>query len=151
MGMITKSEKFTLLSSVPVQTLSSIIFGGIFIFASIDKIIHPNEFAKILYNYKLLPDFIINVMAIILPWTELLLGSFLFLGIYPWKSALVLSSLIVVFIIAILINVIRGLNINCGCFTTNPDISNSPGLQLIIRDIIILIPGILIIFFRKKS
>jgi hypothetical protein len=34
-----------------------VIFGGIFIFASIDKILHPKAFAEIVFNYQLYPTF----------------------------------------------------------------------------------------------
>ena len=54
--------------------------GGIFLYASIDKIIHPRAFAEIIFNYHLLPDQLINVMALILPWLEGLLAVFLLLG-----------------------------------------------------------------------
>jgi len=148
--MVIKTKAINILSSRILQNLSSIILGGIFIYASIDKIIHHAQFERILLNYKLLPDYLISITAIILPWSEIILGTLLFLYIYPRKSALALSLLILIFITATLINVIRGLNINCGCFSTNPKAINSSGLQLIIRDIIILIPGIIIIFFNRK-
>lgn len=134
-----------------VQFICQIILGGTFIFASIDKIIHPLEFSRIILNYKLLPQNFIIVAGIIISWTELIFGIFLVLGIFIRKSAFVLSSLLLIFIFAISINLIRGLDINCGCFSTNPNEAGSSGILLILRDIIFLIPGILILFFNKKT
>ncbi|MEW6457032.1 MAG: MauE/DoxX family redox-associated membrane protein [Acidobacteriota bacterium] len=146
-----KNKILTLLSSSPIQTFSQIILGGIFIYASIGKIAYPLEFAEIIYNYKILPDYLIGITAIILPWIELISGILLILGILVRYSALILSSLLIIFIIAILINTIRGIDINCGCFSVNPYESKISGFLLITRDLLILIPGIIIVFLNKSS
>ena len=67
-----------------------LILGGVFVFASIDKILHPAAFAEAVYNYQILPDSLINLTAIILPWMELVLGSLLIIGI--WMPGTVLVS-----------------------------------------------------------
>ena len=53
-----------------------IVLGFIFIFASIEKIAQPEEFAKAITNYRLLPTPAVNLFAIVLPWVELLAGLF---------------------------------------------------------------------------
>ena len=45
-----------------------VILGAVFIYASIDKIRNPEAFAKAVYNYQILPDSLINLTAIALPW-----------------------------------------------------------------------------------
>jgi len=47
-----------------------LVMAGIFLYASIDKIAHPAAFAKDIYNYQILPDALINLTALLLPWLE---------------------------------------------------------------------------------
>ena len=89
-----------------------------FIYASLDKIRHPDLFAEAVYNYQLLPEIAVNLVAISLPWLELLSGTLLVLGLWMEASILILSGLMVVFIGALGINLARGLDVHCGCFIT---------------------------------
>jgi uncharacterized membrane protein YphA (DoxX/SURF4 family) len=129
--------------------LSRFVLGGIFIYASFGKIQDPQAFADILYNYKLLPDFFINFLAVYLPWLEMLAGLCLVAGIFSRTSAIILSSMLVVFIVALTINALRGLDFNCGCFSPGSEGSSDP-FALIVRDLLMLIPGFIIIFFVKE-
>ena len=95
------------------------ILGCIFIYASLDKIKHPDLFAEAVYNYQLLPDLAVNVVALWVPWLELVSGGLLFLGLWTRGSVLVLSGLMLIFLAALGINLARGLDIYCGCFSTN--------------------------------
>ena len=95
-----------------------IILGCVFIYASLDKIRHPELFAEAVYNYQLSPEVAVNLVALWLPWLELLSGSLLVLGVWVRGSSLILSGLMVVFLTALGINLARGLDIHCGCFTT---------------------------------
>ncbi len=98
-----------------------IILGVTFIYASIDKILNPEHFAYAISNYKLLPKVLVNLCALILPWLELTLGVFLIFGFYEWASLTLFNILMLIFITAISISLIRGLNIACGCFTSDPN------------------------------
>ena len=60
---------------------SRIVLGVVLIYASIDKIIHPDAFAKLIGNYNVLPFGLENVVAIILPTLELIVGCCLILGL----------------------------------------------------------------------
>ena len=95
--------------------------AGIFIYASIDKIVHPAAFARDVYNYQILPDALINMTALALPWLELFLGLCLLAGIWLPGAVLVVNALLVVFLAALLFNLARGLDVNCGCFSTGSD------------------------------
>ena len=37
-----------------------IIMAVVFIYASIDKIMHPHDFARAVFNYQILPDYLIT-------------------------------------------------------------------------------------------
>ena len=89
----------------------------VFIYASVHKIANPLAFSEAIYNYKLFPDFLINPIAIWLPWLELLAGLHLIIGLWVKGSALILSTLTLVFSIITAIAIFRGLDIVCGCFS----------------------------------
>jgi uncharacterized membrane protein YphA (DoxX/SURF4 family) len=97
--------------------VARIFLGVLFLYASIDKILYPGAFAEIVYNYRLLPDGLIHVTAVVLPWVELLLGLFLILDLLLPGAVLVANALFMIFLVAIAFNVARGLDIACGCFT----------------------------------
>ena len=140
-----------ILSTLPVQVLCSLILGGVFIYASIDKISHPQAFAKIISNYQLLPAVLVTLPAMVLPWLELISGVLLAAGIFRRAAAGILSSLLVVFAIAISINLARGIKFDCGCFSTVTTVSGSDPVGLLIRDILLLIPGLIIILFPRDK
>jgi uncharacterized membrane protein YphA (DoxX/SURF4 family) len=98
--------------------LARLILGWVFIYASLDKIVHPELFAEAVYNYQLSPEVAVNLVALWLPWLELLSGALLVLGVWVRGSSLLLSVLMLVFLGALGINLARGLDIHCGCFTT---------------------------------
>ncbi|MCU0413053.1 MAG: DoxX family membrane protein [Ignavibacteriaceae bacterium] len=125
-----------------------IFFGFIFIFAAITKIADPGGFSQSIYNYKLMPDFIINFLAIAFPWIELVAGILLVFGISVKENSAILSGLLVIFIFAIAISLFRGLNIDCGCFGTAG--GTKVGIQKILENIGLLILGLILIKFDSK-
>ena len=58
-----------------------IILGAVFLWASFGKILEPGDFARSISNYHIVPFGIENIVALILPWLELLIGMGLILGI----------------------------------------------------------------------
>jgi uncharacterized membrane protein YphA (DoxX/SURF4 family) len=87
-----------------------------FFYAGIEKIINPGDFAVAIYNYQLLPDCAINLSAIFLPWLEVFIAASLVAGIYTRGAALISALLFLTFATALTINLVRGLDISCGCF-----------------------------------
>lgn len=132
-----------------VVLLFRLVLGVTFIYASLDKIAHPEQFARIIYNYKILPPFLINIFAVTLPWVEFLTGLFLIFGIFTESASLLVSFLFVIFIIATSINLFRGIDLNCGCFSTDPA-GKKEGASLLIKDFIFLYLGIMVVFFNKN-
>jgi uncharacterized membrane protein YphA (DoxX/SURF4 family) len=99
-----------------------LVLGLVFIYAGYVKIIDPTGFAKNIYHYQLLPDLWINVSAWVLPWLEVVSGAALIL-VPPLRrgAAAWIFLLLLLFTGAILISLYRGLDISCGCLSTNPD------------------------------
>ena len=94
-------------------------------------------FVKSLENYKLLPAETLNLVALIIPWMELITGVFLIIGFFVKESALLGSIMMGIFIAAIIISLARGLNIDCGCFGTVD--GSKVGISKLIEDFIILL------------
>jgi uncharacterized membrane protein YphA (DoxX/SURF4 family) len=144
-------DKFKkILSSLPLQVIARLVLGGIFIYASLDKIAHPLQFARILESYKILTLSLITLPALILPWVELLAGICLVSGLCVRSAAMLLSALLFLFILALGLDACRGIKISCGCFSTS--IGDSENIfVLIVRDLLILLPGLVIIFFNREN
>ena len=126
-----------------------IFLGLVFVFAAVTKVTEAETFARAIANYKLLPNFLINFLAIILPWIELCAGVLLVFGISVKENSTILSGLLFIFIIAILISLLRGLNIDCGCFGTVG--GTKVGIQKILENIGLLILGLILIKFDSTS
>jgi uncharacterized membrane protein YphA (DoxX/SURF4 family) len=105
------------------STLARLILGGIFVFASLDKIRFSVDFAQAVANYSLLPSGLVSLVAIVLPWIELVAGIFLVIGFLSEGSALVLGGLSITFALVLVSALARGLDIECGCFHGNEPIS----------------------------
>jgi uncharacterized membrane protein YphA (DoxX/SURF4 family) len=149
-----KDDGLLFLSSDRVELIAQIVLGGVFVYAGLGKVLHPDDFISSIRSYRILPGAFIRIAAYVLPWVELLFGSLLILNIYKRFSAAVLSILLLIFICAIISALVRGINIDCGCFLQridNKEFSILDGLMLIIRDILFLLLGIFIIFFRKRA
>lgn len=130
-----------------------LVMAGVFMYASFDKIRHPAEFAEAVYNYQLLPDFLINLSALILPWFELILGVLLLLGIWMPGSVVAINLLMVTFLTALVINKARGLNISCGCFSTKATVDGLIG-WVVFRDVIFFVISLYLFvyhFFRRAK
>jgi putative oxidoreductase len=124
------------------------ILGLTFIYASFHKIVFPADFAKIVYGYDLFPEISINLIAIVIPFLELVIGLALIIGIYPRSAAIIISGLLLAFIAASAINLIRGHEFNCGCFFSGQSGYASSPKVTIARDIIYFIFGMQIVLFK---
>lgn len=123
-----------------------LIMGGLFIYAGLGKILNPLDFAASIYNYELFPDFVIGLGAIAIPWIEALAGLALVLGIKVKGGALTISSLLAVFICLLVISYIRGLDVECGCFS---GVERHVGLLAISEDVFMLAGALFVLFFDR--
>jgi uncharacterized membrane protein YphA (DoxX/SURF4 family) len=112
-----------------------IIVGSIFFYTGFIKIHNPGEFALMIQNYQMVPVILTNLLAILIPWLEIYTGLFIFLGLFSRASALTLSFLTSIFVIALLSALFRGLDIDCGCYGSGSEIDFSK----ILADIILLL------------
>lgn len=69
-----------------------------------------------IYNYRLLPGSLVNGAALVMPWVELFAGLALILGVWRREAAVLVGIMLLVFIVAIGVNLARGHAVDCGCF-----------------------------------
>jgi uncharacterized membrane protein YphA (DoxX/SURF4 family) len=108
-----------------------VILGGVFVAASVHKIADPESFAVSIFRYQLVPHAAINVLAILLPWVELLAGIALIAAPRLRTGAVILlAGMLAVFMLGIAQAMYRGIDISCGCFTSKPSSGHVSWLSL---------------------
>ncbi|MCZ7604386.1 MAG: MauE/DoxX family redox-associated membrane protein [Melioribacteraceae bacterium] len=122
--------------------------GYIFILAGIEKIADPSGFSESIENYQLLPNIFINFFAIALPWIEVVCGILLIFNKHVKENSFIFISLMSAFTIMIFIAVLRGLDIDCGCFGTNN--SQNVGIVKIIENLGLIILGLYVFVYHEK-
>jgi len=117
--------------------LTRLILGGVLFTAGFLKVGVPDQSQMAVRAYEMLPISIANLLGLILPIVEVVIGALLILGALTRVMAALGGFTMVVFIIAIAQAWARGLNIDCGCFGGGGAVE--PGqtkyLQEILRDI----------------
>ncbi len=139
---------FSLYANPYVSVIFRWAVGLIFIYASVDKLLNPLAFGVAVYNYKILPGGFINLVAITLPWLELICGILLIAGLFPRAAALIVSVLLLIFFSALSTSLYRGIDISCGCFSVNTT-ADTIGISSMIRDLLILPMSIQILLFDE--
>jgi len=92
-----------------------IVLGAFFIYTAQIKIMNPADFAQAIRAYDIIPAGFSTIPALFFPWIEFFCGLFLIVGLFTRSSALIALSLLSIFTINVLIAIIRGLDIDCGC------------------------------------
>ena len=87
----------------------------IFVAFSWGKLWEPASFAEAIFRYRMLPDVLINPMALFLPWLEFWCALALFLPFWRRAAWNWLILLLVVFTVAKASVLFRGLDVSCGC------------------------------------
>jgi uncharacterized membrane protein YphA (DoxX/SURF4 family) len=136
-----------------VQWALGALLGAVFIYASWDKIAQPREFARIVYHYQLvgpsqalgyLPA---NLLAVTLPWLELLTGAPLVVGLWRREAAAVAGLMLVTFLVAVSWALANGIDVaNCGCFTVGGSAEGRAlGWKLIAGDLVLLVVAVVLV------
>ena len=132
-----------------IYTVLRIGLGIVFVWASWDKILAPAQFAVIIDNYRLLPPAFVNSVAVFLPWLELICGLALIGGVYVRGSLLIINLMLIVFTIALAANALRGIDIDCGCFSVSTS-TKGRIMTDIARDIGLMAVGFWLYYMRIK-
>jgi putative oxidoreductase len=125
-----------------------IVLGCIFIYAAVLKISDPVGFAGSIAAYQVLPYFASYLTAATLPFIELVCGLLLVTGYRVKGGAIIIGILNVVFIAALASAIIRGLDIDCGCFKQG-GAKTSPWIA-IGRDLIFLAMTVFVVMSERR-
>ncbi len=111
--------------------------GIIFIAAAWHKILYPAKFALSIATYQTLPLKYINLMAITLPWLEIVVAVTLILGLWTRASALIMAGMNIMFIVALYLAIQNQTQMtSCGCFSADAEAAmKTIGWDYVYRDI----------------
>ena len=85
------------------------------------KILYPADFALAVYRFHLLPGFLVNTGALYIEWLELICAFCLLLvPRYRVAALWIVLVLLALFTGGIIINLLRGTTLSCGCFNASP-------------------------------
>lgn len=114
--------------------------GCLFLWSSLPKIRQPYDFLSSVYNYELVGPKLGVLVAMTLPWAELLVGICLVGGIFVSGALLVSIGMAAMFAFVLASALYRGLDISCGCFSASD--AGVIGYSTLIRDCVILLASI---------
>ena len=101
----------------PFLSLSlRLVLGGMWLLAGVSKLRFPGSRAQMVEQFELLPASIAALVGQLLPWAELTLGIVVLTGAELHWSLLMSAVLLVVFTLAVSINLVRGRHFDCMCF-----------------------------------
>jgi len=126
--------------------LFRLILGGVFIWAGIIKITNPLGFAQDIANYLIFPQNVSFFLALLLPWIEVICGVFIITGLFLRSSSAFLSCILVGFLILIFVTMIRGIDVECGCFGS---LSQQVDYKLLLTDGALLFISLNVFLYRK--
>ncbi len=125
-----------------------IALGLVFLYAGVMKIIDPVAFAGSVAAYKILPYGLNYLVAAILPWVETICGLLLIVNYRVKASACIVLCMNLVFMVALASTIVRGLDIDCGCFRQGGE--KTPAWLAILRDIPFVAAAIFLLSRKDK-
>lgn len=115
--------------------------AGVFGYAGFQKVIAPQDFADSIATFALLPDSLINLVALSLPPFEVLLALAIVSGVQRRPALLGIALLTTVFMVALGSAIARGIAVDCGCFGSEEP-SVSAAWRALLRDIPMLMAAL---------
>ena len=125
----------------------SLALAAVFIYAGVDKLRDPLEFADNIAGFAILPMAFINLLALSLPPFEIACGLALLWTPTRRVGALAVSVLSVVFFIALSSALLRGLTLDCGCFGVGAPSRQRMWLELALD--VVLFSSALAVYLRS--
>jgi uncharacterized membrane protein YphA (DoxX/SURF4 family) len=131
-----------------ISTVARLGLSAVFLVAGGLKINDLDESARAVNAYRLMDYDTAKVIGAIQPFLEIAVGLLLLIGLAVRLSAAIAALLLVVFIAGIISAWARGLQIDCGCFSSGGDLAAGRTAQYgldIARDVgFLLLAGILL-------
>ena len=138
------AKKPTLDSSVLAVVLA---LAALFIYAGAGKLSDRLEFADTIAAFAILPEVLVNLLALALPMFELGCGLLLLVPGTRRIGALAVALISVVFFSALLSALLRGLVLDCGCFGSGAP--SRPRMWLELGLDAVVFSGALFVYYRR--
>ena len=133
--------------------LARLVLGGVWLWAGLAKLPHPQTSISAVRAYQLLPTGLAETVGHVLPWLEVVVGACLVLGLLLRFTGVVSGLLLVAFVIGMISVWSRGLEIDCGCFGSggpNPDASKQYPWE-IARDVGLLALSLFVVWRPRTA
>src|ERR1700730_9999328 len=88
--------------------------GAVFVASAVAKL-RTRNFVSTVEDYRLLPRIAVRPIGLLLPWFEAAVGVAMVVGVAPALSLWAAAGLLIVFAIAMAVNLVRGRRLACGC------------------------------------
>jgi uncharacterized membrane protein YphA (DoxX/SURF4 family) len=134
-------------STLPL--VSRFVLAAVFVPSGVAKLVQLDAFERAGRGYRLLRPEYVRPFARTLPFVEVSAGALLAIGFLERVAGALLVMLLLVFAIAIAVNLGRGRIIDCGCMT-----GPSPrriGWSLVIRDLALAGAALSVVWFWPRS
>lgn len=115
--------------------------AALFLWAGLEKAFARQDSILAVDAYDVLPERLVEPVAIVLPWAEIALGVLLVLGLFVRFAGVATAVLSAVFIAGLAQAKARGLAIDCGCFGGG-GLGDGVSWWDIVRDVPILLAGV---------
>ncbi len=137
-------KKFRVLQVV--ELVCRLGLGALFVYSALAKISDPEDFARAVMRYGVLPDFTLGLFSLTMPMLELLAGLAMLFTKWLRESALIVSGMLAMFIVALVQALARGLEISCGCFGVPSVGGREEILMALLRDLVLIVPAVWLMF-----
>lgn len=124
-----------------------LLVGGVFVYSGVVKILDPLAFAEQVRNYRTVGQDLSFLVAVYLPWLEVLAGAFLVAGVFKKASAALIGLLLGGFIVLVAVTMVRGIDVNCGCFGA---LSRRADWRLLLEDAVLLAMSLAVLLAEKE-
>ena len=131
--------------------VARILLGVIFLVSGAEKLAGMEAYALAISKYDMLPASFSNIFAALVVWAEIAIAVLLIAGAAVRGAALLTGGLLTMFIIAVLSAMLRGLEIDCGCF--QPGSGTEPeqvGWPKIFENLALLAAAVFLIYFPRS-
>ncbi len=129
---------------------SAWLLAAIFLFSAFGKLRDRRAFVSIVLDYHILPKRWARRFAAVLPWLEMAVGLMLLLGLSTRIAAALSGLLLLTFIVAMGVNLLRGRkDLNCGCSGARQHQKISG--RLILRNAILLLLSAPVMLWGQDS
>jgi len=130
--------------------LARLSLALVFVYAGVVKIQDVVAFAGHVAAYQILPYAVNYLVAATLPYVEFLAGILLLLNVRVRPALAAIGGMTLMFMVALVSVLARGLDIDCGCFDPSGGQEVTAGMALL-RDVGLMALVVLIWWLRSRA